>query len=377
MIYRFLEKLISKKLSDKKAIIIFGPRQSGKTSLVRKIINEFKQPVLWLNGDESDTRSDLSHQTAVKLKNLIGNNKTVVIDEAQRIENIGLCIKIIVDNIKDVKIIATGSSSFELANKINEPLTGRKWEYLLFPFSYGELAGHTSPRDERRSLEHRLVYGYYPEVITSPGEEIKLLKSLSDSYLYKDILTWEDIKKPDKLEKLVQALAHQIGNEVSYRELGQLVGLDNETVEKYIYFLEKAFVVFRLGTFSRNLRNELKKTRKIYFYDNGIRNAVINSFNSPGIRNDMGALWENFMMSERLKYLQYNQIYCNRYFWRTHAQQEIDYVEEKDGKLFAFEFKWNKKAKAKFPKSFLSAYPESETKLITPENFDEFLLNEK
>ncbi len=227
---------------------------------------------------------------------------------------------------------------------------------------------------EKRLLNQRLVYGYYPEIVNNPGEEEIRLKQLSDSYLYKDLLTWEKIQKPDKMEKLVQALAFQVGNEVSYNELGQLTGLDNQTTEKYIDLLEKAFIVFRLGSLSRNLRNELKKSRKIYFYDNGIRNAVINQFSPAMLRQDIGALWENFVISERVKFLAYNQINCNQYFWRTHAQQEIDYIEERNGLMNAYEIKWNSKAKARFPKTFLDAYDGVETKVITPDNISEFLL---
>nr|WP_280790413.1 DUF4143 domain-containing protein [Pedobacter petrophilus] len=228
--------------------------------------------------------------------------------------------------------------------------------------------------NEKRLLNHRLIYGYYPEIVVNPGEEEIRLKQLSDSYLYKDILNWEKIQKPDKMEKLLQALAFQVGNEVSYHELGQLTGLDNQTTEKYINLLERAFIIFRLGSLSRNLRNELKKSRKIYFYDNGIRNAVINQFSPANLRQDIGALWENFVVSERIKLLAYEQINCNKYFWRTHAQQEIDYIEERNGLMTAYEIKWNIHSKAKFPKTFINAYQDVNTKVITPENIHEFLL---
>ena len=288
MIKRSLEGIIATKLKDNKALLLLGPRQTGKSTLLQLMQPQLKQPIAWWNGDETDIRSLLEKPNSTQLKSLIGNNKTVVIDEAQRIENIGLCIKLITDNIKNVKVIATGSSAFELANKINEPLTGRKWEYHLYPLSFGEMVAHTNLLEEKRLLHHRLLYGYYPEVITSPGNEQSLLKQLANSYLYKDILTWERIQKPDKLEKLVQALAFQTAQLISYNELGQLCGLNSETVEKYINLLEKAFIVFRLPAFSRNLRNELKKSYKIYFYDNGLRNAVINQFNPVNLRNDTG-----------------------------------------------------------------------------------------
>lgn len=374
MITRQLQKNIEKRMKDSKALILLGPRQVGKTTLLETFTKE-KSDVLKWNGDEIDVREMLSKPTSTKLKNYIGSNKILVIDEAQRIENIGLCIKLILDNIKGVKVIATGSSAFELSNKMNEPLTGRKWEFTMYPLSFAEMVNHTSLIEEQRLLEHRMIYGYYPDVINNPGEESEILKQLADSYLYKDILTWERIQKPDRLEKLVQAIAFQMGNLVSYNELGQMAGLDNETVEHYINLLEKSFIVFRLGTFSRNLRNELKKSRKIYFYDNGLRNAIINQFNPLELRNDKGALWENFMISERLKHISYNQRYANRYFWRTSAQQEIDYIEEYEGKLHAYEFKFSKKPTTlKFPKSFTDTYNPLVSEVISPENFESFVM---
>lgn len=373
MIPRQVYKLIQKRIEDRKVIIIIGPRQSGKTTLLKEFAANNFPDALWWNGDEADTRQRLKDPTSTLLRSLIGNNKLLIIDEAQRIENIGLCIKLIFDNIDSVKVIATGSSAFELANKINEPLTGRKWEYFLYPISYSEMANFHGAINEKRLLEHRMVYGYYPDVINNSGDERMILQQLADSYLYKDILIWEKIQKPDRLEALVQALAYQLGNEVSYLELARITGLDKETVERYITLLERAFVVFRLRSFSRNHRSELKKSRKIYFYDNGLRNAIIKNFNSLGLRNDVGALWENFLMSERLKFIQYNEIHTNRYFWRTHSQQEIDYLEEREGKLFAYEYKWNSNVKAKFPKTFINTYPDNETQLITPSNFDYFV----
>jgi predicted AAA+ superfamily ATPase len=374
MIKRSLEDIITIKLKDKKAIILLGPRQTGKSTLLQLIQAQLKQPIAWWNGDETDIRSLLEHPTSTKLKSLIGQNKTVVIDEAQRIENIGLCIKLITDNIKNVKVIATGSSAFELANKINEPLTGRKWEYHLYPISFGEMVAHTSLLEEKRLLHHRMLYGYYPEIVTLPGNEQSLLKQLANSYLYKDLLTWERIQKPDKLEKLVQALAFQTAQLISYNELGQLCGLNAETVEKYITLLEKAFIVFRLPAFSRNLRNELKKSYKIYFYDNGLRNAVINQFSPVTLRNDTGQLWENWFISERMKYLNNTQKNVTRFFWRTLAQQEVDYIENTNGKITAYECKWNPKAKGGLSRAFNNAYPDAATHIVHPENAETFLL---
>ncbi len=374
MIKRAIVHSIKKRLSDEKALIILGARQVGKSTLLNELDKHFKQPCLWWNGDDADIRELLKKSNATQLKSLLGNTKTLIIDEAQRIENIGLTLKIIIDRIKDIKVIATGSSAFELANQVNEPLTGRKWEYQLFPISYQEMEQHTNFLEEKRLLAHRLVYGSYPEIINNVGDEQQRLKQLADSYLFKDILIWERIKKPEKLEKLLQALAFQVGNEVSYNELSRTTGIDNQTVEKYIQLLEKTFIIFRLPSFSRNLRNELKKSRKIYFYDNGLRNAVINQFNSINLRNDVGALWENYIISERIKFGNYNQMYVNRFFWRTHAQQEIDYIEEQNGQLSAYEFKWNTQAKAKFPKSFVTTYQPKIIKVITPENYRDFII---
>ncbi len=375
LIKRHLSNLIKKRLKDPKAIILIGPRQVGKTTLLRQLSLKIDEPILWWNGDEPDIRQVLSNITSTHLKNLIGKHTLLIIDEAQRINNIGITIKLIVDNIPSVKVIATGSSAFELANRMNEPLTGRKWQYHLYPLSWEEMVTHHGLIEERRLLTHRLVYGYYPDIVKQIGDESALLSQLVDSYLYKDILILENLQKPERLERLVQALAFQIGNQVSYNELGKITGLNNETVEKYISILEKAYVVFRLGAFSRNLRNELKKTRKIYFYDNGVRNAVIKYFNPVELRNDIGALWENFLVSERMKYMANRGLSVNCYFWRTAQQQEIDYLEEREGKLFAWEFKWNANAKARFPKTFTKAYPHCETQIITPENLDCFLMD--
>lgn len=376
MIQRHIVPQLMHRIADEKAIIILGPRQTGKSTLLQQLNEQFEQPLTIWNGDEPDVRLMLKDVTSSLLKSYLGNTRTLIIDEAQRIENIGLCIKLIVDQLKNIKVVATGSSAFELANQINEPLTGRKWEYLLFPFSFGEMAAHHGLLEERRQLMHRLVYGYYPEIVNHSGEEERRLHQLAGSYLYKDVLTWERIQKPEKMERLVQALAFQLGNQVSYNELGQLAGLDNETTEKYISLLEKAFIIFRLGSLSRNLRNELKKSRKFYFYDNGLRNAVINQFSPAALRQDIGALWENFIISERFKYQAYHQLNSNRYFWRTHAQQEIDYIEERNGKMKAVEIKWGRNATAKFPKTFMEAYKNVEKLVITTDNFIPFLTAE-
>jgi predicted AAA+ superfamily ATPase len=374
MIKRQLEHTFRAFLADPKAIILFGPRQVGKTTLLRQWVATLQEPVLWWNGDEPDTRQELKNATSSFLSTQLSGYKWLIIDEAQRIENIGLLIKLIYDNVPGIKIIATGSSSFDLANRISEPLTGRKWEFEMYPFSFAELAAHYGLREEKRLLKHRLVYGFYPDVINNPGKEAMVLKELSDSYLYKDILAWENIQKPAKLEKLIQALAFQVGSLVSINELSQTTGLDNHTIERYISILEKSFVIFQVQPFSRNLRNEIKKSRKIYFCDNGIRNAVISQFGTFDLRQDKGALWENFLMSERRKLLSYSKSHAQVYFWRNHANQEIDYVEEKDGTLAAFECKWSETAKGKIPRAFIEEYEPAITGIVNEKQFSDFVM---
>jgi len=355
-----------------KVLILIGSRQVGKTTLISEISKGFAQEdVLFVNCDESDVRAVLENSSSTVLKSFIGSKKLFIIDEAQRVKGIGLTLKLIADTLKDVQVIATGSSAFDLRNELEEPLTGRKIVIELFPISTQEMVNHTSYIEEKRMLEQRMIYGMYPEIINNPTDAKKLLKELSDSYLFKDILSYKDIRQPDALRKLLTALSLQVGSEVSYNELGNLIGLDKETVERYIDLLEKSFVVFRLTSLSRNGRNELKKSRKIYFYDNGVRNAVINNFNPLSLRADVGDLWENFMISERKKTLHYNQIFANTYFWRTHTQLEIDYIEEREGKLFTYEFKWSDKKKAKIPKLFSELYPENEFELINAKNYME------
>lgn len=372
MIKRTLEEYIKQKLWQGKAIILYGARQVGKTTMLKNMLQG--SDVLWLNGDEPDVRTLLGKASSTMLKNIIGKKKIVVIDEAQRIIDIGLCIKLITDNMQDVQIIASGSSSFDLSNKVNEPLTGRKYEYLMHPLSFGELVKYNGFLEEKRLLSIRLTYGCYPDVVTNVGEEKSVLKELADSYLYKDILTFDKIKKSEKLEKLLQALAFQMGSEVSYNELAQICGLDPKTVESYVLLLEQSYIVFRLGSFSRNLRNELKYSRKIYFWDCGIRNAIINNFQMAESRPDIGALFENYVIAERMKIQHYDKTYAKCYFWRTTAKQEIDYIEEANGKLSAYEFKWNPKKKVSVPLSFSNAYPDVEFKVITRDNVDDFLL---
>jgi predicted AAA+ superfamily ATPase len=315
----------------------------------------------------------LENASSTALKALVGDNELILIDEAQRVKNIGLTLKLLVDNFKEIQTIATGSSALELANEINEPLTGRKREYHLYPFSTAELITSSSLIHEKRLLEQRMIYGFYPDIVNSPSDAQSNLLDLANNYLYKDVLSLQDVRKPALLERLLIALALQIGHEISYTEIGQTIGADNKTIDRYIELLEKCFVVFQLGGFSRNLRNEIKRGKKIYFYDNGIRNAIIKNFSPLSLRQDTGSLWENFLVSERKKANQYANHYVNSYFWRTHQQQEIDMIEETGGKLYAWEFKWNEKAKVKIPASFLDAYPGSIIGTVNRENYMEFL----
>lgn len=372
MIARKIAEIILGRIGKKKAIIITGARQVGKSTLL-KMLNERKESVLYWDGDEPDMRQMLENITSTQLKQNIGKAKVLVIDEAQRIKNIGITLKLIVDKIPDVQLFASGSSAFELSNKINEPLTGRKYEYILMPFSIQELVNYHGATEERRLLEHRLVYGMYPEIVTKPGDEQINLKNLVNSVLYKDIFNFNDVRKPEIIQKLLKALALQIGSEVSYHELGQLAGCNTETVQRYVDLLEKTFIVFRLPSLTRNLRNELKKSRKIYFCDNGVRNAILGDYKNIGLRSDTCPLWENFLVSERLKYLENNQTQSAVYFWRTRQQQEIDFIEERDDILHAYEFKWNATKEARFAKTFRDAYPNHIVKTITKANYLEFL----
>ena len=374
MIHRILENEITSLLRKGKAITLMGARQVGKSTLLDTIFHNHEN-VLWMTGDDLDVQELFSQMTSSRLKTLLGSCKILIIDEAQRIPDIGLRLKLITDQIKDVQVIATGSSSFELASKVNESLAGRKREFLMFPVSFSEMVNHTNLLEELRLIPHRLVFGYYPEVVCNPGKETIILKELSNSFLYKDILSLDSINKPDKIVRLLKALAFQIGSQVSYNEVGQLIGLDPKTVERYIDVLEKSFIIFRLNSFSRNLRNELKASRKIFFWDLGIRNYLIGNFAQLENRNDTGALWENYIIAERLKHINYNGSMAQSWFWRTQQQKEIDYIEEEDGLLHAYEFKWNdKRSNVQAPESFTKAYPATSFQVITPKNAEVFLL---
>lgn len=374
MIRRKLDYSIEQQLFRGKAIILVGPRQVGKTTLLRELVARSDRRVLSLNCDEPETQAMLTNTNVAKLNGIIGDHKLVVIDEAQKVDNIGLTLKLIVDNIEGVQVVATGSSAFELRNRLNEPLTGRKFEYQMYPISCGEIIDTYGLLEERRTLENRLVYGSYPDIVTHPEAARRYLTDLTQSYLYKDILSLNDVRKPQLLDRLLQALAFQVGSEVSTNELARTLQTDNKTIDKYIDMLEKCYVIFRLGGLSRNLRTELKRAKKIYFYDNGVRNAIIQQFAPVQMRNDMGALWENFFIAERMKCNHYAGHYCNSYFWRTSLQQEIDLVEEADGAMTAFEMKWNPAKKSLFSKSFLEAYNVKETVVVTPDNYLDYLL---
>ena len=373
MIKRALFQKLNEKFNKGKAIVLLGPRQVGKTTLINTCLEG--QDFLFLNGDDPEIRNLLENTGVSKLRLIIGKNTLVFIDEAQRIKDIGLIAKMIIDQFKEVQLIVSGSSALEINQSTQEPLTGRKFEYQLFPISWEEFENHVGYLEANTQLEERLIYGMYPDVLNNRSEAGEILKQLTTSYLYKDVLSITGIKKPELLDKLLKALALQIGSEVSYNELANLLQIDKTTVSKYIDLLEKAYIVFRLNSYSSNQRNEIKNNRKIYFYDNGIRNMIINNLNPLELRTDKGALWENFLISERLKLQQYNQLYTNNYFWRTVQKQEIDFVEETNGQVTAYEFKWNSKGKAKIPAVFLNQY-NAIGKIIDKENFREFVRND-
>jgi predicted AAA+ superfamily ATPase len=372
MINRILSDDIQKRLFTGKAIIITGPRQVGKTTLIKSLLSSFEN-VLFLDGDDPTIINLLDRPNTAQIRQIFGNHKIVFIDESQRIRDIGLTAKIVVDQMPEVQLILSGSSSFELLNQTNEPLTGRKWTFSLWPVSWMEWQSYSGYVKVEMDLENRLVTGFYPEILMNQNNSEILLKELTESYLYKDILMLSGIKKPEIIQKLVQALAWQVGNEVIYSEVAEICGLDPKTVASYVEILERAFVVFRLPSFSRNLRNEIKSSRKIYFYDNGIRNAVIGQFQPVQVRNDIGVLWENFLISERRKIINSNKLIVNQYFWRTKQQQEVDYVEEANNQVTGFEFKWNPKHSKRLPLTFSNSYNAS-GQCITRENFREFVL---
>lgn len=370
MYTRTILNIIKQKIGSRKAIIVVGSRQVGKTTLIKTLIENKKH--LFLDADDPTVRSLLNNPNTEQIRSIIGSNKIVFIDEAQRIKGIGLTLKIITDQFKEVQLLVSGSSSFDLSRELNEPLTGRKWEFELYPISWEEYENKHGYLISEQQIENRMLYGFYPDVLNSPGEEKEVLKQLVNSYLYRDVLAYSNIRKPEVLEKLVQALALQIGSEVNYNELSQIVGVDKNTVASYIDILQKGYVIFKLNSFSRNVRNEIKKNKKIYFYDNGVRNTVLGNFNSLDLRPDTGALWENFLISERLKQNSYKNSFAKMYFWRTKQQQEVDLVEDHNGLVTGYEFKWSANKKVRLPKTFVNAYDAKEV-IIDRSNFRKFI----
>ncbi len=368
---RTIQPALEAALFRGKVVVLYGARQVGKTTLAREILANYPERGLYLNCDEPDIRDALTNRTSTELRALIGRRSLVVIDEAQRVRDIGLTLKLLVDTYPDLQVIATGSSSFELSNTISEPLTGRKTEFHLYPLSAAELLAQETPLESGRLLERRLRYGMYPGVVVADDPAETMLE-IAASYLYRDVLEYQSVKSPDLLRRLLQALALRVGNEVSYNELAGLLGIDRATVERYVALLEKAFIIFHLPPFSRNLRKELAKLRKVYFHDLGIRNALINNFNPLDLRTDSGALWENFFISERVKFNHNRRRHVNTYFWRTYDRAELDYLEEEGGRLIGFECKWTA-TRWRAPAAFTAAYPDSETHLVNRANYLDYL----
>jgi uncharacterized protein len=377
MINRALFNIVIDSIAPGKVVVVLGARRTGKTVLLKKISEEVKEPFLFLNGEDLNTTVLMARRTVNNYKALLGNTKFLFIDEAQKIPDIGLKLKLIVDEINDIKIIVTGSATFDILGNIGEPLTGRKTTLKLFPLSEKELFGLEPLKEQKDNFLKRLVYGNYPEIYLlkneNENEKGLYLKELINSYLVKDILSINNVKNSGKIINLLRLLAFRIGSEVSLNELARQLQISRNTVEKYLDLLTKVFVLFKLEGFSRNLRKEISKSSKWYFYDNGIRNALIANFNGLSLRNDSEQLWENYIISERMKYQEYNRMIVNNYFWRTYDQQEIDLIEERKGKLFAYEMKWDM-VSSKSPAAWKKAYPDSEYKVITQQNYLDWVL---
>ncbi|MCB2221167.1 MAG: ATP-binding protein [Bacteroidetes bacterium] len=360
------------KLQPNKVNVLLGARRTGKTLFLKKLVkNDIEEPFLFLNGEDISTSAILSERTVANYKRLLGEKRLLILDEAQKVPDIGLILKLMVDHIDGIKIIATGSSVFDLTNKLGEPLTGRKFTFHLFPIAQMEISESENLIETKSNMEERLIYGSYPEVITLQGnqEKASYLTEIVNAYLLKDILEVDGVRNSAKMFNLLRLIAFQTGKEVSLDELGKQLGISRNTVEKYLDLLTKVFVVYKLPGFSRNLRKEIVKTNRWYFVDNGIRNALISNFNSINLRADTGELWENYVLSERMKYQSYHRILVNNYFWRTYQRQEIDWVEEREGKLFAYEVKWSPHKKTKIPSAWAQAYPDSRFEVITPNNY--------
>ncbi|MGF7139284.1 ATP-binding protein [Roseimarinus sediminis] len=371
---RDLSENIIRKLQSNKVVIVFGARRVGKTVLVKELLKKIDEPVLSLNGEDINVHDKLAIRSVENYKQLLGSYKFIYIDEAQKIPEIGLKLKLMIDEIEDLKVIISGSSSFDIHKDAGEPLTGRKYSFNLFALSENEFNQVENKIEKIDKVRERLIFGNYPELLQLPDREDKIdyLNEMVSSYLLKDILVYENIKNSQKIFNLLRLIAFQIGGEVSLQELGKQLGISKNTVEKYLDLLSKVFILHKVEGFSRNLRKEITKNSRWYFLDNGIRNAVIANFNPIESRNDIGALWENYMISERLKYQEYNRLSSNNYFWRTYQQQEVDWVEERDGSLFGYEFKW-KEAKVKIPTQWKNAYPDSSFEVINKDNFEKWL----
>ena len=367
---------LSALLQPNKVFVLYGPRQVGKTTLIDEFLKKTSFKYIKKNGDSLKTQELFASLDSEAIVEFATGYELIVLDEAQKIPNIGIGLKILVDSIPGIHIVVTGSSSFDLAQQIGEPLTGRKRTHILYPFSQSELLKIHNRIELKNNLEEYLIYGGYPEVVTAHNrvEKKQVLEELADSYLLKDVLSLHKIKKSDRLVKLLRLLAFQIGSEVSFHELAVQLGMDVKTVENYIDILQKAFVVKYIGAYSRNLRTEISKKGKIYFYDTGIRNAIINNYNDLDRRNDIGALWENFLVMERLKKQEYEALYSNNFFWRTYEGAKVDWIEERDGTLFAYEFKWNTKKKVLAPKDWTKHYEHSKFQVITPDNYLDFIV---
>jgi len=352
-------------------MLILGARRTGKTSFIKHFLKKLDVPYIKLNGEDQSTHKILETRTVANYKKLMGKASYLIIDEAQKIPGIGVALKLMVDELDGIKIIVTGSSMFDLTNTLGEPLTGRKKTFYMFPFSQAEYRGTETYPETIAKLEERIIYGNYPELIRITGHDDKVdyLNELVSDYLLKDILEMDSIRNSSKMFDLLRLIAFQTSNEVAYEELGRQLGVGKNTVERYLDLLSKVFVLFKVQGFSRNLRNEITKTSKWYFYDTGVRNALMSNFNPLNLRNDTGYLWENFILSERLKYQHTKSMSVNNYFWRTYQQQEIDWIEDRGGKLHAYEFKWNGKKKVKMPITWKNAYPDSTFEVITPENY--------
>ena len=378
-INRDIDKFLAKRMFGGKTLVIYGPRQAGKTTAVETYLasNGLAHDVATFNGDETADREMLADASAEKIRMLIGGKKVLFIDEAHRVPEIGLVLKRAWDKLKDIQTIASGSSSIELADKIEESMTGRKFDYTLMPPSFAELADASSPVDEARQFERRMIYGSYPDVVTHPGDEVERLRMIGKGYLYKDILSFGEIKRPEVLDRILRALAFQIGKEVSYNELAHMCGTDDKTVSRYIDILEKAYIVRKVPSYARNLRNELKKSKKVYFNDCGIRNYVIGDWRPLSARSpdEAGHLWENFLFAERFKWRLLHEPETREFFWRTAQQQEVDLIEESAAGIKAFEFKWNdRKGGCAVSATFRKAYPKAELGVVTPATALEFLL---